>query len=971
MKYEKNDQVAGFTVQEVSYINEISAQAYIMQHDQTKAKLLFLATEDDNKVFSVTFRTPPADSTGVAHILEHSTLCGSDKYPLREPFVELVKGSLNTFLNAMTFPDKTMYPVASRNAKDFQNLMDVYLDAVFHPNLRKDPYILMQEGWHYELDDADQPLIYKGVVYNEMKGALSSPDDVLGQKAMEVLFPDTTYGYESGGDPDHIPELTFEAFTDFYQQYYHPSNAYFFLYGDMPLEETLTYISEKYLNEYHYREIDSEIATQSAPTARQKATFYYGVTEDEERQGKTLHAIDIVLPDTLSPAQMMAMEVWNYALLTIPGAPLRQEIISKGLATDVSGSIIDSLKQAVWHIEAIGSEREHQASLVQLFDAFMQKIAAQGFSSELLSAALNRLEFSLRENDFNGRPKGLFYNLRALDFWLYDRDPLQGLRYEEDIRELREEITAGTFHTIIGDLICRNPHKAVITMAPQVGLQEEKEQAVREKLAAFKETLSPEKERRIIEQTATLKRRQQTADNEEQLATIPLLERDELPQKVDSDALLQEDVEGFPVYRMAGDSNGILYATLYFPLLHLTTQEYLYAVLLSDVLGELDTRGYTYAELAQQINFHTGGITVGLKSGSRYDDDRDVYSYFVVRGKALTSNTSQLVTLTNELINHTLFTDTKRLTELINEKKTDWNLQLFRRGNALMMNRALSYVSPLERLRDQSGLSYFAFLQKLAQHSTEEIITALQQTSRRIFRMVGSFALICGGEEESTAWQQESSRLLADLEQEKSADAPLALDLHIGNEGFISVGKVQYVAQGGNFRREGHTYHGALTVLEHILRYEYLWQNVRILGGAYGAHAQIMSNGNSVFCSYRDPNLAETLQVYADMPAAIGRFEATDRAMRQYVIGALAPTQTQFTLPMRGERAVNRMLSKMPDTFRQQIRDEIIHCTQSDIRAQAPLLQSIIAQQHISVMGGATKLNEQRELFRDIINFGK
>ena len=286
MKYEKNDQVAGFTVQEVSYINEISAQAYIMQHDQTKAKLLFLATEDDNKVFSVTFRTPPADSTGVAHILEHSTLCGSDKYPLREPFVELVKGSLNTFLNAMTFPDKTMYPVASRNAKDFHNLMDVYLDAVFHPNLRKDPYILMQEGWHYELDDADQPLIYKGVVYNEMKGALSSPDDVLGQKAMEVLFPDTTYGYESGGDPDHIPELTFEAFTDFYQQYYHPSNAYFFLYGDMPLEETLTYISEKYLNEYHYREIDSEIATQSAPTARQKATFYYGVTEDEERQGK-------------------------------------------------------------------------------------------------------------------------------------------------------------------------------------------------------------------------------------------------------------------------------------------------------------------------------------------------------------------------------------------------------------------------------------------------------------------------------------------------------------------------------------------------------------------------------------------------------------------------------------------------------------------------------------------------------------
>ncbi|KWZ75573.1 peptidase M16 inactive domain protein, partial [Anaerococcus hydrogenalis] len=442
------------------------------------------------------------------HILEHSTLCGSDKYPLREPFVELVKGSLNTFLNAMTFPDKTMYPVASRNAKDFQNLMDVYLDAVFHPNLRKDPYILMQEGWHYELDDADQPLIYKGVVYNEMKGALSSPDDVLGQKAMEVLFPDTTYGYESGGDPDHIPELTFEAFTDFYQQYYHPSNAYFFLYGDMPLEETLTYISEKYLNEYHYREIDSEIATQSAPARRKKATFYYGVTEDEERQGKTLHAIDIVLPDTLSPAQMMAMEVWNYALLTIPGAPLRQEIISKGLATDVSGSIIDSLKQPVWHIEAIGSEREHQAALVQLFDAFMQKIAAQGFSSELLSAALNRLEFSLRENDFNGRPKGLFYNLRALNFWLYDRDPLQGLRYEEDIRELRDGITSGTFHTIIGDLICRNPHQAVITMAPQVGLQEEKEQAVREKLAAFKETLSPEKERRIIEQTATLKRRQ-------------------------------------------------------------------------------------------------------------------------------------------------------------------------------------------------------------------------------------------------------------------------------------------------------------------------------------------------------------------------------------------------------------------------------------------------------------------------------
>ncbi|MCI5837375.1 MAG: insulinase family protein [Veillonellaceae bacterium] len=971
MKYIEKQRLAGFIVERAERVAEIDADAYVLRHERTGARLLYLDSADDNKVFSVTFRTPPTDSTGVAHILEHSVLCGSDRYPLREPFVELVKGSLNTFLNAMTYPDKTMYPVASRNLQDFRNLTAVYLDAVFAPAMREDPYILMQEGWHYDIEDPAAPLVYNGVVYNEMKGALSSPDDVLQQRAMELLFPDTTYGVESGGDPEHIPELTFAAFRDFYRQHYHPSNAYFFLYGDLPLEETLAYIHDEYLSHFTQAPAAGEIATQAPLAERVTAVYEYGVAAEDSLQGKSLHALEIAFPAGMQPAEILGMKVLSYVLAAIPGAPLKERIIAAGLGTDISAAFIESLKQPVWHWEVVGSEREQQAAVLQALDDGVAELVRDGIPAGLLEAALNRFEFSLRENDFQGRPKGLYYNIAALNYWLYDEDPLAGLRYEDDLRTLRNGLTNGFFTELLQKYYLDNTHQAAVTMAPAAGLTEAKEAAEAARLAAVKEGLSSAEVDALVAQTKTLRERQRTPDTEEHLATIPLLKKEDLPHETDDDSLTETSCGGRPLYGFTGETHGIIYANLYFDLADLTAEEFRYTVLLADLAGMLATEHYGYGELAQAVDRYTGGIQVGMELVSHYLDDTQVRRFVTVRGKALTAHAEKLIELTDEIINRTQYTDTNRLGELLREKKSDWDLQLFRMGNSLMMNRALSYVSPYERWADETRLSYYAFLQEVLRQDPAAVAQRLTAVARRVFRRDAVLLQVTGGEEEMAAAQRLLPGLLANLASEPCGAATRDLPLHTGNEAFLSVGKVQYVAQGGNFRRAGFEYSGSLEVMAGILRYDYLWQQVRVLGGAYGAHVQISATGNTVFCSYRDPNLKETLDVYAAMPQAMAAFDVTERMMRQYVIGALAPTQTQFTLPMRAQRAMRRLLGEMPRSYRQRIREELISCTQADIRATAPLLQAVIDQQRICVMGSESKIHEQQELFRDIISFGE
>ena len=467
MKFNNGDIIHGFRVTNLSHIQEVDSDAYLMQHEKSGARLLYLANNDDNKVFFISFRTTPDNSKGTPHIMEHSTLCGSRKFPLKEPFVELAKGSLNTFLNAITWPDKTMYPIASRNDKDFHNLMDVYLDAVFYPDCLKNPQILMQEGWHYELDNVDAPLTYNGVVYNEMKGALSSPEAIMEDKAMEELFPDTTYGVESGGDPEVIPTLSFREFSEFHRRFYHPSNSYIYLYGDMDIDETLKFIDQEYLSHFDARNVYSAVKTQSPLPKRKIVEAPFGISENESLEKKTIHALYIALNDHITTEESLAFKILSYVLVDMDGAPLKKAVLDAGIGNDVSSAYGDSYKQPVWTIEVTGSEIDKREKFISTVDLVLRNLALDGIDRNMLEAALNRTEFILRENDFQGKPKGLLYGVRAMDLWLYDRDPMQALKYIDDIKELRNNLDKGYFENLLLKYVIKNTHQVLITMKPE------------------------------------------------------------------------------------------------------------------------------------------------------------------------------------------------------------------------------------------------------------------------------------------------------------------------------------------------------------------------------------------------------------------------------------------------------------------------------------------------------------------------
>lgn len=967
MKWKLGDMVHGFRVNAMSHIEEVNSDAYVMEHVKSGARLMYLDNDDDNKVFYIAFRTTPDNSKGVPHIMEHSTLCGSRKYPLKEPFVELAKGSLNTFLNAITWPDKTMYPIASRNDVDFHNLMDVYLDAVFYPNCLKNPQILMQEGWHYELENKEAPLTYNGVVYNEMKGALSSPEAIMEDRAMEKLFPDTTYGVESGGDPEVIPTLSFREFTEFHRRFYHPSNSYIYLYGDMDIDKTLEYLDGEYLSAFDRRNVDSMVKTQVPFGKRISVTAPYGIAENEDTEGKAIHALYNAFNDHMSTMDSLAFRILNYVLIDMDGAPLKQAVLDAGLGSDLSGSYGDSYKQPVWIVEVTGSEVDKQQAFADVVDSTLRSIALKGLDKDMLEAALNRTEFTARENDYQGRPKGLFYGVRAMDLWLYDRDPMEALRYIDDINTLRDNLKTNYFENLLLRYVIKNPHQVLITMKPEKGLTEKMNRETAEKLAAFKSSLSDEQLDEIMASTKALKERQASGETEEALETIPLLSRKDLKRTVEEEVLEKENVSGMDHFHFDVHTNGISYLNLYFPLSGLTEEDIPYAILLSTLLRSLSTTKHSYGELARLSNAYTGGMSFAVNGYGKVEDTNAYLPALTVRAKALTAKADKLLDLLGEVINHTLFTDTKRLKELILQEKSEWDMTAFSRGHSLVMTRLTSYFSRGGEFAEQSGLSYYYFLADLARKfdgEKEKLVAKLEEVSRKIFTRSGLFFETIGEEEEKKAVLSNLSLLVDDMEEgEKKEPRPFTFPPAEKNEAFRTSGKVQYVAKGGNFKSHGFAYTGALKVMETILRYEYLWKKVRVLGGAYGAFTQFLRDGTAILCSYRDPNLAETLKAYEDLPAYLENLTLSDREMTKYVIGTMAAAETQLTPSMKGERAMVHYLSGNTRESRMKIRDEVINCQVEDIRKLAPLVESVMKDPYICVMGSEDKIERDKALF--------
>ena len=968
---EINKVYSGFRLDRIERIDEINGTAYEMKHEKSGARLIYIDSPDSNKVFNIAFRTTPHNSTGVAHIMEHSVLCGSRKFPLKEPFVELVKGSLNTFLNAMTYPDKTMYPVASKNDKDFHNLMDVYLDAVFYPCVREDAEIVMQEGWHYELENADDELTYKGVVFNEMKGVYSSPDSVLERQMMRELFPDTTYGVDSGGDPDYITDLTYEEFQEFYRVHYHPSNSYIFLYGDMNIEEQLAFLNDEYLSHFDAIDVHTEVALQAPFTEGKVVSYPYSVGSEEPTDNRTLHSFAYVLPD-VTPEHSLAFEVLTHALLTSPAAPLKQALVKAGIGSDISGYYLDSIRQPMWTVQATGSNLDKQADLQRIVESTLQELCDKGLDKELLEASLNSIEFALRESDFGGRPIGLAYIIRMMDNWLYDNDPLELLHYEEALTNIRNGLAGTYFEDLIRHSILNNNHKVLVSIYPERGLQERKDAEVKEHLAAVKANMTKEEIDAIVEQTKRLKIRQETPDSDEALASIPLLELSDLNPNMEAVERRESKIGNTTVHFVPTFTKGINYVGLYFKLNCLTEDDLFYADILSDILGRVDTSERGYEALAKDINMNLGGLSSDITAISK-DGKRDEFTpLMIVRAKALHSKLPDLCRLINEVVQKADYSDDQRLTELVQESKAIWDNEAFRRGNSIVSQRVMAQVSAVGKFRDNGNLGDYQKISELASNpaALPLLPEKLAEVARKIFRANNVDIMFVGEEGELEAFENLMKPFVETWDATELSNDALQITRLSGNDGIVTAGKVQYVAQGGNFIDHGFKHVGPMSVLETILRYEYLWIRIRVQGGAYGAFANFYDDGNMIFCSYRDPNLLETLNVYKELPQYLRDFTLTDREMRKYIIGTMSSLDLPMTPALRGPRAMGMYFSGAKLEDKVEFRKQVIACKPEDIVALADVVEPVLNDNHICTMGNEQKIKDAGNVFDNIVSLG-
>ena len=959
-----------YRVVEHKTIEEMQSEGIVLEHKKTKARLFLVSNDDENKVFCIGFRTPPDNDCGLPHILEHSVLCGSDKFPLKDPFVELVKGSLNTFLNAMTYPDKTVYPVASCNDKDFHNLMDVYMDAVLHPNIYKEEKIFRQEGWHYELESKDAPLIYNGVVYNEMKGAYSSPESILDSVTQKTLFPDTCYGKDSGGDPVHIPELSYEKFLDFHKTYYHPSNSYIYLYGDMDMAEKLTWLDEEYLSHYEERPVDSRIREQKAFEAPVEREFSYSITEGESEGDATYLSVNTVVGDDRDPKLYVAFQILEYTLLDAPGAPLKQALIDAGIGKDVMGGYENGILQPYFSVIAKDANKEQKGEFLAIVKGTLRKLADQGINRKSLLAGMNYFEFKYREADYGSAPKGLMYGLQCLDSWLYDGDPMTHLCYQETFDFLKKEVENGYFEQLIRDYLLDNPFEAVIVVAPEKNLTAKEDEKLAKKLADYKVSLSEEELEALVTATRELKEYQDTPSTPEVLAKIPLLRREDIEKKAETFFWTEKEEAGIKVLHHNFFTSGIGYLKVLFNTEVLPQEDLPYAGLLKSVLGSISTEHYSYSDLTSEIHLNSGGVDFSVTSYPDLADPERFTGAFVASIRVLYDKLDFGFTMLEEILNHSVFTDEKRLGEVIQETRSRAKMKLENAGHNTAVSRATSYFSATAYYNELTGgTAYYHFLEQLEKDYAEkkgEIIARLQEVSKKLFTRVNMLVNYTA-DDKGYEKLPETLKLLADkLPQGSGEKHAFSHPVKNLNEGLKTSAQVDYVARCGNFRSAGLEYTGALKILQVILSYDYLWLNIRVKGGAYGCMSGFGRSGEGYLVSYRDPNLKETNEIYEGIPAYLEAFDPDERDMTKYVIGTISNLDAPLTPSVKGSRGLSAYLSGVTEEMMQTERDQILGATKEDIRALAAQVRAVLSTGSFCVVGNEEKIEANRGMFGEV-----
>ena len=959
------------------HIEEVNSEAYLLKHKKSGARVVVLSNDDDNKVFHIGFRTPVADDTGAPHIIEHTVLCGSDKFPVKEPFMELVKGSLNTFLNAMTYPDRTVYPVASYNDKDFKNLMHVYMDAVFHPNIYKEENIFKQEGWHYELDSREDELTINGVVYNEMKGVFSSVDGLASRVSLQSLFPDNGYSSESGGDPDAIPSLTYGQYLDFHRKYYHPSNSYIYLYGDMDVVERLEWMDKEYLSKYDYLEVDSEIKKQQPFDKPCFVKKEYAISDSEKEEESAVLISNFVIGDSLDIELNIAFQILEYAIMQMPGAPLKQALIEANIGKDITGSYEDDILQPVYSITAKYANEADADKLNQMIDRTLENIVRTGIHKDALRAGLNSLEFKTKEADFGGFPKGLIWGLNLMCTWLYDENqPFISLNINHIFDKLRKEIDTGYFENLIQKYFINNKHRSTVVMSPKKGLTEKNESALAAKLKKLKDAMTEEEMERLIADTKQLKQYQETPSTEKELETIPLLEIADIEKNPKPFIYKEEKTESFTAVYNELFTNGIGYLDIAFDFGTVPMEYIPYVGLFKYVLSYMDT-DRKYTELNTDIDMNLGGL---LFSSAVYVNSNGQQAKYEVEvhTKAMNDKLEKAVDIIKEVITKTDFNDEKRLKEILEETKSRLNKTIIQSGNIAGRMRAVSDYSADYYIREQiSGIAFYKFLEDILEHydsRKDEVIQKLSDTKKYIFRKDNMIINYAGDRESyenvKTYLEKLQSCMYDSVDFKPNFDG-WTFEPSQKNEGFITSGQVQYVSRCGNYKEgSNEPFDGSMQVLSNIMSSEYLWNNIRVLGGAYGCGCSVTRRGDVMFSSYRDPNLKRTSDVYLNAPEYIEKFDASEREMRKYIIGTISNMDTPMSAADRSGREFTQYMSETTYEMLQREREDVLNTDVVKIRSLAPKFRKALDQNHICVVGGKSAITNDAELFNEIKELG-
>ena len=961
-----------YTIVKSEELGDINSQGVLLRHNKTGANVVTVLNNDKNKTFLIGFRTPVTNSTGVPHIMEHSVLCGSRKYPVKDPFIELAKGSLNTFLNAMTFPDKTIFPIASENDKDFQNLMDVYLDAVFYPKIYEREEIFRQEGWTYELADRDDELTYNGVVYNEMKGAFSSVDDMIERYSMNSLYPDTGYAYESGGDPDVIPQLSYDEFLDFHKKYYHPSNSYIYLYGDMDMAEKLQYIDKEYLSRFDKLEIDSEIKEQKAFDEVKNVEINYPVAANEPEEENTYLSYNTVVGKITDKELYVAFQVLEYALVTMPGAPVKQALLDKGIGKDIDGKYNNWILQPYITITARNAEKEQKEQFVNTIMDTLKEQVEKGIDRESLLAALNTFEFQYREADFGAYPKGLMFSFQILDNWIYEEDnPFKHLSENKVFEDLRKKLDTTYYEELVQKYLIDNTHASVLVAVPKKSMTTEHDEEVKKKLAEYKASLSEEELDNMIGFTKRLKEYKDTPSSKEDLERIPLLKVSDISKDVKEFHNREIDVKGTKVVHHDLFTNGIGYISAIFDITDIDKKYLSYLGLVKAVMGYMDTKKHSYSELSNVININTGSVNVGISTQSLAGDGDDYIIYANVSAKVFVDKAPVALELFDEIINDTLFDDEKRLYEIISELKSKLQMGLMHGGDSAALLRNMSYYSEVSLVSEYiKGIEFYKFIEdcnKNFQSKKAEIIENLKKVVKYCFRKDNVIISYTSDEKAMEDIKEPLAAFIDTLPckgEDLSGEKPEVTCL---NEAFKTSAQIQYVTRAGDYRKAGVKYDGTMRVIRTIMNYEYLWNNVRVKGGAYGCSAGFGKNGDCYFTSYRDPNVKETNDIFENASEYIDTFEADDRDMNKYIIGTISSMDTPLTPLADGTRSMVAYLSGVKIEELKKEREEVLNTTVDKIRTFGPVIRNVMEQNNICVLGNEEKIEQNRFMFKETV----